>query len=242
MNRLKGYWPIGLLGVCSLVALVLTINSQWLFGGYEGLLYTGLKPLIEGDDLLIDGQLHFSPSGGSPIGNLLTMTISLAGEMNTTEGTGRVDITMKEATEGEGPSLGALILEDGSLWLVAKDLEGDPLNLKDLLPVTSGQNLSQWRSIYKHLVIEEGQVYDPRPNQGHLKKNVVNYHLDLRSLLTESQRLQLLESLNMKGQSLGAMGIDIQVDGSGDLLALRLNLNSGEFHVEGWMTLLSPPK
>lgn len=236
MKKLSRMVPVIVLGLAFLLSLLLVMNHTVLFGGDEGMILNALQPVLEGERLEVVGQLTLSPEGDDV--DIMTMTIDIDGYIHASDLDSKIDFTLNQPISTDKMPLAQIVQSQEELWLKPEGEEIEPIDLgtfisEDALTEEALEKL--WVKIYDKMTIEEVEEYDLRPDKGHLKTNLMNYQVDLMSLLGEEQIRELQEQLGMVNIGDVVVVMSIKVDNTGELAGVTVRSDVGVFDVDGWL-------
>lgn len=238
MHKMKPYGAMAILTLCYLLAMSMVLQSHLLYGGHEAMLVKALAPILKDEPLELKGMFTLTPEGDETLSSLMTIDFRLDGYVNN-EGRGEIDISYGQPNENSHLVIARLLQDKKQVWLVPTDEATSPIDLSDLfLEIEEGEKLEAfWSNTYDKLSIEQRQVQDPRHDQGYLKRQITNYHLDLLALLEEEQIEAIALALGFDAFDAMVLAVDFQVDKEGSLVATRLNLDTSILNMTGWITL-----
>lgn len=226
----RRWLPVGGLALSFIIALMLVQSSQMLFGGYEGLLYHGLKPVIEGEALTVAGEMRLRPRSA----DMLTMTFRLEGIFHRDEGATDIHIELVPPGGGTPHPIGTIFQKDNQLFLRTK--EADPVLLATFPAATEAPPAPEvlWQEFYALLTVSEtmaSRVEGART----VTREVVQYKLPLSKLFQEENMPENL--LNQDLWATDKTHITLQIDKSGTLSAIKIGSEQKDFALEGWISL-----
>lgn len=226
----RRWLPVGGLTLSFIIVMVLVQSSQMLFGGYEGLLYHGLKPVIEGEALVVAGEMSLKPRSA----DMLTMTFRLEGFSHRDEGVTDIRIELIPPGGGKPHPMGTIFQKDNQLFLRTK--EADPVLLATFPTTTEATPTPEalWQDFYALLTVSE--TTDSRVEGARtMSREVVEYKLPLSKLFEEENLPENL--LNQDLWATGKTHLTIQIDKSGNLSAIKIGSEQKNFTLEGWISL-----
>lgn len=234
MKRVKEHMPFMLFGMAYICALLLVVNHHWLYGGYEGLLYHSIKPLVEGDTIDLRGEMTLSPSDNE-LTSMLAMRYLFDGDYDRSDDIGSIRIQIQSLGDGV-PVTVATIQKDGH-HLVMSSANGfeESVILNDSWSSSTVQR-QLLHQLYGYLAVSEEKHRDPRSGKGFLEKPMIAYRADILEMLSEEDMTEL-ESIIGENAIAGSMMLSILVDRQGSLAGIMLDGSFGGLKLDGWCVL-----
>lgn len=233
MKAIKQWIPIGLLGLSFFVAAFIVVNSQFLFGGYEGMLYKSLEPILSGEPIEIEGEIHLAP-GGSDTADLMAMTFILHGHLDRQNMDSHLHLDLLQPGSTEAYPIGEIYQTDDGLFLLTETEE--PVFLTDIPSAKNDdQDIELWNDFYGALAVEEVMGYSRVGGLQTVKTEMVIYQMSLSDLLGQIERQGLEQRAVESEVTQGS--VDILVDSMGRLSAIEFEGVYGGVLLSGWFGL-----
>ncbi len=235
MERIRLWWPSFVLGICLMLALLITHYRPVLYGGYEGLLYQSIQDLVGKDEVAFSGELTIQPDKEVA---WLSLDFHLEGYKASEEGIIGEVYTVMPGTS-DRIAAGRITAIDDALFLVLDGEEEQTISLTELLDLPKALSDDEaWSGIYEGLTPKPLITSDPRYTSIDVKKDMIAYDWDLSKNLSMDALTSINELVPTSESSFVGRG-RILVDLDGTLVAIAFDGTIGSISVSGLLTFKS---
>ena len=234
MKFLRNHWLALTFLVTAILIVYVTSNRAMVFGGYEGMFYHSAMPFLDDSPDRIEGYMTIGMEGTPMVNDVMMPGVHIQGTVDLPRN--QVFLTAVMVVDGMEKNFGELTFE----------IEGDCLSFvlneeeiwSEVLENQGGQNdrgQRIFRQITQEWQIEDYRGRDLRKDNVLVETYLTGYSLDLLTLLSEAQKMELQELAGMTtGQEARLMMI-YEVDAKGDFTGLRLKSQNLGVELDGWI-------